>query len=149
MKTCSKCGAEKPATDEFFRHEKRAHGPQLRAQCRRCDVADQLRRDATRVIDPKARAQWTRHYYEAHPEMMAEKRARYRDAHPDRNRAVSSLGSAVRRGKVSKPIHCERCGSDRPLQGHHEDYTRPLDVEWLCSSCHVRHHIHVRQEMTG
>ncbi len=34
---------------------------------------------------------------------------------------------------------CERCG-DADAQRHHDDYERPLDVRWLCSSCHGIEH---------
>jgi len=33
---------------------------------------------------------------------------------------------------------CERCGSRRGLTAHHEDYSRPLNVRWLCLRCHGR-----------
>ncbi len=38
---------------------------------------------------------------------------------------------------VAKP--CEVCGS-RPSVAHHDDYAKPLDVRWLCRSCHGRWH---------
>jgi uncharacterized OB-fold protein len=48
---------------------------------------------------------------------------------------------AVEEGRLVKPTACERCGrSSANLQAHHEDYSRPLDVEWLCETCHKRHH---------
>lgn len=34
---------------------------------------------------------------------------------------------------------CESCGAEN-AQRHHDDYERPLDVRWLCSSCHGREH---------
>jgi len=39
---------------------------------------------------------------------------------------------------LEKPAVCHHCQlpSKRPLHAHHEDYSKPLDVVWLCSACH-------------
>lgn len=50
----------------------------------------------------------------------------------------SKLHYAVRCGVVIKPKHCEDCGKKAKTQGHHEDYSQPLEVIWLCSKCHNR-----------
>lgn len=46
--------------------------------------------------------------------------------------------TARKRGKVL-PQACAHCGAAE-AEGHHEDYTRPLDVIWLCKPCHVQEH---------
>ena len=35
---------------------------------------------------------------------------------------------------------CENCGEEK-VQMHHEDYSKPLHVTWLCKRCHVKHHL--------
>ncbi len=53
-------------------------------------------------------------------------------------RARHALNHAIEKGRlVSRP--CEKCGAQK-AQGHHHDYTKPLDVEWLCAKCHSQHH---------
>lgn len=44
---------------------------------------------------------------------------------------------AVKKGILTKPKWCEVCNLVKPLQGHHEDYTKPLEVIWLCTNCHA------------
>ncbi len=44
---------------------------------------------------------------------------------------------AVKKGILVKPKWCEVCNLVKPLQGHHEDYSKPLEVIWLCSGCHA------------
>lgn len=48
------------------------------------------------------------------------------------------MNTAVTAGKLTKSTSCDRCGSSpRRIEGHHHDYDRPFDVEWLCRPCHV------------
>ncbi len=58
--------------------------------------------------------------------------------------------SAVRRalvaGTLIRPATCERCdevptGHWPILHAHHDNYARPLQVRWLCRSCHKSGHV--------
>lgn len=53
------------------------------------------------------------------------------------------VGLAIRSGALARPDRCERCGGNSGrIEGHHENYTKPLDVQWLCIPCHRRlHHV--------
>jgi hypothetical protein len=52
--------------------------------------------------------------------------------------ARSMAGVYKRRGKLLQQP-CGRCGSP-DSQMHHHDYSRPLDVQWLCRDCHMALH---------
>ncbi len=55
-----------------------------------------------------------------------------------RIKARSDLNHAIIDKKL-KRLPCEVCGNGKS-EAHHEDYTKPLSVKWLCDVCH--HHIH-------
>ncbi len=58
---------------------------------------------------------------------------------PVRLAAYTVLRKARRHGVINE-MPCIRCGSMLNLHAHHEDYSKPLEVEWLCASCHRRRH---------
>jgi hypothetical protein len=55
-----------------------------------------------------------------------------------RYRVYHQLHAALRSGKISRQP-CESCGSQKS-QAHHDDYSKPLDVRWLCAKHHAEHH---------
>jgi len=55
-----------------------------------------------------------------------------------RNKASTTLGTAVRSGKI-KRSPCVECGAVK-VEGHHTDYDKPFDVVWLCRPCHSKRH---------
>jgi ribosomal protein S27AE len=60
--------------------------------------------------------------------------------HPGRAKAKALFRRAMRDGRLVRPTTCERCGKGGLIQGHHDDYNKPLDVRWLCASCHAYEH---------
>ncbi len=54
--------------------------------------------------------------------------------------ARSVVAWAVKCGDLVRPAICEDCGNERKVHGHHEDYSKPLEVIWVCSRCHGRRH---------
>ena len=49
---------------------------------------------------------------------------------------------ALRRARIVHVHVCEQCGADHgDIHGHHDDYAKPLELRWLCRSCHIRLHI--------
>lgn len=42
----------------------------------------------------------------------------------------------IKKGKLVRPTHCSACDIKCKPEGHHEDYSKPLQVIWLCKRCH-------------
>lgn len=59
-------------------------------------------------------------------------------------KAYRLVRSAIESGTLVRPDSCNRCGQSPPkardgrsrIHAHHHDYSRPLDVEWICAKCH-------------
>ncbi len=64
---------------------------------------------------------------------------RWREENPLAYRAQTAVGNALRDGKLKRQP-CSICGVEKHVHGHHKDYTKPLDVIWLCAKCHHRVH---------
>lgn len=47
---------------------------------------------------------------------------------------------SIKLGFMKRPLICSECGIDCKPEGHHEDYSKPLDVIWLCKLCHKQRH---------
>lgn len=59
-------------------------------------------------------------------------------------RARAAVRRAVVRGEVFRPNRCDQCGCLGDVFGHHRDYTRALDLVWLCRKCHEGWRLGVR-----
>ncbi len=62
-------------------------------------------------------------------------------------RVADIVDNALRYGKLVNPGQCSVCNSSAKfkdgrtaIQGHHDDYNKPLDVRWLCQMCHFDWH---------
>ena len=64
---------------------------------------------------------------------------RYVATHPERKRAWAAVSRAVAKGTLVRPELCA-CGRPGLVEAHHDDYSKPLDVLWLCTVCHKARH---------
>lgn len=134
IKTCFKCGAEKPLT-EYYQHKQMADGHLNKCKC--CTKMDAR----ARRFDPRFREKvlsYDRQRGSRQPYSYVA--ARRMDA-PETYRAHTMVANAVRTGELEKPDRCSHCHSkESRIEGHHEDYSKPLEVIWLCSPCHKQLH---------
>ena len=73
----------------------------------------------------------------------------YRGGKRADKKAHDEMEAALERGILVNPGKCSQCGSvgifrdgRNSIQGHHDDYNKPLEVRWLCQSCHHEWHKH-------
>jgi len=111
--------------DFFTPDERRPNGKS--SQCKKC-IAEYSRlhyKKNKQTIKDKVKKYYSKNY-----EKIVEKLQRY----PEKNKARTELRSKVKQGLVIKQP-CEVCG-EKKVQGHHSNYSKPLEVNWLC----VKHH---------
>jgi len=152
-KVCFACNEEKPLT-EFYRHQAMSDGHL--GKCKECTKAAVR---ANRAAKLDYYQEYDRRRSQENPERIvaqaihrkitanrttAEKSReitrRYRAKKQHAYVATSRLNTAVGLKKITKPESCEICNSKDRVEGHHHDYSKPLDVWWLCDHCHK--HIH-------
>jgi len=100
--------------------------------------------------DPRRREKWlanTRKWLDSKPEAkecIRNSVANWQIANSEKVKAHHAVQYALRVGKLIRPDKCSRCGvipSSRidgvtGIHAHHNDYSKPLQVEWLCAFCH-------------
>lgn len=135
MKTCFKCSRTLPLA-EFYRHPQMGDGYLGKCKdCTRDDVTEHRIKNVGRIRQYDRERAELPHRVALRARVVKEWRA----AHPDRALAQRQLRYAVLTGRVIKPSECQRCSAvPSRIEAHHHDYTKPLDVEWLCKPCHAK-----------
>mgnify|MGYP001608542312 CR=1 FL=1 len=131
MKRCRKCGVDKPDT-AYCRHPRNKGG--LQAYCMPCTNA--YRKERYPYKSNPSRAAWMKT-----PEGKAtleRAKVKWDATHPIEIKAQNKVRSAVKAGKLQK-LPCEVCGAIK-THGHHDDYSKPLEVRWLCQKHHFELH---------
>lgn len=154
QKACRVCGETKCLTD-FFCDRGRDDG--LRRECKECSRAYQRERyrrpgvlDAQRKKHrasalPEARLSRRRERGRARAKEESVRKARAefdhrrRETKPETVAAHHAVSEALACGVLVKQP-CASCGSSQKLQAHHDDYSKPLEVRWMCCACHMLHH---------
>lgn len=131
MKTCKACGEPKPPEDFY-----KAHGQPM-PECKACWCA---RVKLRRLTNPDVRAYDRKRAKTPQRVKKATEITRnWRQRNPDAYRAQNALNNALRDGKIERRP-CEVCAQPKGVHAHHKDYSKPLDVIWLCARCHHRLH---------
>lgn len=133
-KTCFKCSLEK-ALSEFYPHPEMADG--RLGKCKEC-----ARKDVSKNYRSRRGyyAEYERKRFTERDRKIAVKRyaVKRRTTSPEKYRAAYLTSNAIRDGRlIRKP--CEVCEKIKS-EAHHEDYSKPFDVVWLCRKHHLERH---------
>ena len=61
----------------------------------------------------------------------------------EKQSARDKVQKALQSHRLLKPSICSMCRQQSTrIEGHHSDYSKPLDVSWLCPPCHAQIHPH-------
>ena len=125
MKICKTCLAEKEDTDFYISNK---------SKCKDC-VKEQSTKYRNENIEKVRKYDRDRGNRQS-PEYLKEYRAKY----PNKYKAHNMVNNAVRDKRLFTKEDCETCGSILSIEGHHDDYLKPLNVRWLCACCHKQWH---------
>ena len=131
-KVCKDCGCEK-SIEEFYKHSQMLDGHlNVCKDCKRTYQHERVLSGHTQRIDRKR--------YELDPERkqyIRMKSKEWRRLNPGKSKCHAALEKAILSKKIERGL-CEICGEK--AHAHHDDYSKPLEVRWLCAMHHSRLH---------
>lgn len=158
VKICFKCNQLKPLS-EYYKHPQMSYGYLNKCKiCAKLDVKkhrnnnlEEVRKyDRERANLPhriKLRKEVEKKW-RSDPELK-KRTSELKRAWQEKNRIKRAAhiitNNAMQRGKLIKQP-CEVCGNKK-VDAHHDDYTKPLDVRWLCKKHRAEHHKAEREKL--
>jgi hypothetical protein len=109
--------------------------------CPRCHISH----DRTHTYCAPCHLEYNRRWRSANREKVSAwgtrgQGSRGQQVAPEKRRAHWAVDNAVRRGHIARPDRCSLCDSVAKVQAHHADYSKPMEITWLCQRCHQRLH---------
>lgn len=133
-KPCFKCEQIKPLS-EFYTHPKMKDG--YLNKCKTC-VKSYTAKWYNDTFEARRKYEIERFKRPLRKSAIKQYQQKRRKAFPEKDKARNAVSNAIRDGKLSR-CPCVKCG-DSKSQAHHNDYSKPLDVIWLCFKCHRLEH---------
>jgi hypothetical protein len=147
MKTCFKCGETK-LLEYFYKHLSMKDG--YLNKCKLCTRKDNVSNRISKIDKIqeydrircrteeryKKNAEFNIRYNKTDKGKLAHKK--WIDKNRNKREAHYILNNAISKGEIVKG-KCEQCKSVK-TEAHHEDYSKPLEVKWLCNKHHTSLH---------
>ncbi len=124
-KKCYRCGNVKPFS-EYHKNPAGRYGlHDWCAECKRIQAAE---------------------YYQRYKPKIKARIDNWRETNKEKRLAHRIIDGAIAKGSINPPERCTVCNKKRKLDAHHEDYSKPLDVIWLCRKHHIARHKQIDAE---
>ncbi len=148
MKVCTGCKINK----SFSRyHKKKGTCDGLRHACKECTNADNRKRWSSNkaaynitskewaAANKETKKKSCKNWVENNREKYNGYHSKYRQNNPKKVKARMIVKDAIRHGTMTRQ-QCKIFDCFDIGEAHHEDYRKPLDVEWLCTKHHKQLH---------
>lgn len=144
---CKECLIDKDLS-EFYKHSQMKSG--YLSQCKSCKKSYQNKYrkeniEYVRQYDrnrPNKEQRYINDYVRRksikYKEAKNKNAKKYNEKNKLKKSAHSKVQCAIETGKLIKE-KCKVCGNEK-THGHHEDYSKPLEVIWLCHKHHMEIH---------
>jgi len=139
MKTCTNCNRTLDFAN-FWKSKLGKFG--LSSQCRHCHKAKHAE---WRKQNLEKRADYLKAWRQANPEHYIKLIRQSESRHPVKLKARAQVKRAKKKG-ILIPSPCEECGNTK-VEAHHDDYSKPLEVRWLCKRCHGAIHSQIGEQL--
>jgi hypothetical protein len=151
MKTCRTCN-KTLELEQFYKHGAMKDGRLNHCiNCVKTRVRDHRKEnlETVRLYDrqrgkTEERRERARDYAKNNRELLRKIKATWAAKNKEKKRAHLKVKRAKEKGLITQGC-CEVCGNFKS-EAHHEDYSKPLEVVWLCRKHHAELHRKYKDE---
>jgi len=120
---CTRCGRWLPK-ESFYKDTRLDKGWGIRGRCKECSQAAMREYAQRPAVQVKERAR----------SLVRGKTLKHK--------CRVMVHDALKTGRLIRPKFCPVCGypdTVKRIEAHHDDYFRPLEVKWMCVTCHRKY----------
>ena len=106
-------------------------------KCIECTKSD-VKKNYAATRDKRSQYESERSKLPERKKAVLEYQRRRRKKYPKKLAARRKVQYELSKGRLKKQP-CEKCGKKK-TEAHHSDYSKPLQINWLCRKCHLAEH---------
>ena len=141
IKVCTKCGIEKELEGFSLRRDSKDGRMASCILCRRVSNQKRYSENKEKIkASHKVYRESHREEIKAHRKTDSYRESDKRSRLKAQNACRSRNYFHRNRHNIAVPETCSRCPSSNRVEAHHDDYNKPMEVKFLCQTCHIKWH---------